>query len=473
MVEKDVWNALVEYSGNNKYSAAGLMGAIGATDTTVSSKEELEKFENDFKKEYPDAYNSLKNAKSVEEASTIITTAIKGDDTVKATITSNGNKIYNTYNSTTSGTTNTDSGTNTTGTNSTNDSVLEIHPESLSGVCDQWKSDILAADIGSIDVTGSFSALTSAGVAVSYVPSLKTALESIETSLLSASNMIKSAVDEQEDVDNSYNDKVSNRNSSSRNSSSNSSSSDSNITDTSANTGPPQTEDNKEKDLTINKDFIDKINKLDSESYIKFLQALGSVAPERLAELLLLEELAPELKKMLLASPYIDADLKKIIMEMDENELQVSLRSLIVEDTHLTDGTKEIIYAYTEMLKNETGDGSATISKGEVFLTQVDDILDTIEDALKDNDAMDKLSNIYDGDVDEKTKSSSVNFVRSAMDTIAEKNNVSATTLMEDNSYKDKVISQFNDLSKSLAFFKFTNTLGSESSLAIYENMMK
>ena len=467
MVEQDVWNALVEFSGNNKYSAAGLMGAIKASDGSVSSKDELEKFKNDFKTEYPDAYNSLKNAKSVEEASTIISNAFKGDKEVENVILENGKSYYNAYGSATNGTS---TPTSDSSANGAKDSTLEIYPD---GVCEQWKSDILSVDIGSVDVTGSFSALTSAGIAVAYVPSLKTALESIETSLLSASNMIKSAVDEQEEVDNLYDDKTRGRNSYGGGGGGGSSGGGGTNESAVGSTEPTQTDENKEKDLTINKDFIDKINELDSSSYIKFLQALSSISPDKLTEMLLQEELAADLKETLLASPYLDADLKKIIMEMDQNELQVSLRALIVEDTHLTDGTKEIIYAYTEMLKSETYSTDKNLSTGAVFLTQVDDIFDTIDGALDDSDSMEKLTSVYDGDVDEKTKGCAVNFVRSAMDTIAEKNNITASTLLEDSSYKNLVENQVNELSKSLAFFKFTNTLGSENSLAIYENMMK
>ena len=503
MEEQDLWENFVEFSGDNKYSAAALMGFLDASGGSFT-KEDIEQIKVNMKSRYEDTYNSLKNAKSVDEASGILVDTFVDKENEKADyksyISSRGGSYYSTYNKASSSSQNSQDSTTTTNqptqptqptqpnlsdstSNSLSDETLEIHPNNLNDVCQQWEKSVVQADLSSINVEGAFSPLTSAGVGVSYIPTLATALKKIETSLLSASKMISSAVEEQVGVDDTYNNRVTGGNSysggnqggrNSGNGGNNLPSGGNNPTgggDDKPPTEPP-TDDPKKK-IKINKNFINKINTLDSDSYIAFITALGSILKGNMSDYLTDEDKAGKLKKKILESPNIDADLKKIISEMDENEIQITLKSLITEKTKFSDVTKEIIYNYTEELVQSSLGLTPMISKNSEFLKQVDVIFDTLQSTIKRSDNMETLLKIYDGDVPQDSKKETADFVRSAFDTMAKKLNVNTSDFFTNNSYNGIVIDQMKDLSKSLGFLKMTNNcLGEEQSLKIFDSIM-
>ncbi len=362
------------------------------------------------------------------------------------------------------------------------DVTLEISPKDIKEVCSQWNSKITSIDLSSIDVESVFSSLISVGVGTSYFPSLKKALAKAEKMVSSTSNLISTASQEQEGIQNYYGNRQGNNNyygtptGSSGSSDSNSYGSNSGITGTDFNIPsalediPGADDEIEEEDVIINTEFIDKINELDAESYIEFMKALGNI-DEGLLPYLVDSEYASKLKKYLLEAPNISDDLKKIISQMDENELQVTLLSIVTDESAITDVSKSIIYKYTTLLSEK--DELKDINKSQIFLKSVDIVDKFFDTTLKSDKVQEELLKVYEGNSIEELDDFSVAFVKTAIDELCEKNNIDYETLLTDPKNADKVKKSVSDLSKSLSYFKAVNSLGDEAAVLIYDSLIQ
>ncbi len=347
------------------------------------------------------------------------------------------------------------------------DKTLELKPNSLSEVCSNWQAKVFKIDIASIDVVSVFSPLTNVGIGTSYIPSLKKALDNADNLVLSANSTIKETIEEQTAVD----DKYYRKERSTRHGNRSNSNSSGGVNGTSSNQGTSV--DNKNKKVEINRDFIDVIKSLDEEKYIKFMTVLGAASNGNLLQYLVEEQSASELKALLLSSPNIDKDLKKIILEMDENELQVTLQTMFTEKTAITDLSRTIIYKYTENLANDSNVDMIKATTTNQFYDNVDELYDDVNSLKEKTDLQENASAIYNGDANDGVSENSAKFLKTAIDEIAASNKMTADELLNNSSNSDKLKNGLASLSKDLSFFRTINTMGEEASEVIYNNLVK
>lgn len=357
------------------------------------------------------------------------------------------------------------------------DVTLEIKTGSLTDVCNSWESSMNSIDLGSIDVKSAFKPLTDNGVGVSYIECLQNSFDAGQSLILSTSTAIKNTVEEQTGVDSKFADDYNGgggvRNPQGTNDTSKNDGTQELVSDTKVpteeavpDTGIPIDQIEQEK-LEINKDFVDKINSLDANSYITFMTALSSISNNNLLGLLVDENYASELKKALLASPNLSEDLKKLISEMDENEVQVSLQSILTDNINLSDTSKNIIYSYTESLSKTTNLDILKVTKEEQFFKNVDELSTAINTLLNKENFQEELLNIYDGAGENENI---VEFARIAVDKIAEKSNTNYEDLLSNKAHEESLKNELSNLSKSLTYFKTVNGLGTEAAKIIYES---
>ncbi len=364
------------------------------------------------------------------------------------------------------------------------DVTLEINSDSISELCTKWESKFLSIDLSSIDIASIFSPLTSIGIGTSYISSLKTAFEKADSLALSTNKTIKETVETQTGVDDKYyNKQISNTSSggSNNNGYSNNFSNGNNENRVIAtgtlidekNNGYEKTKDNKQKKIEINKKFIDKINNLDDEKYIKFMTLLENATKGNLLQYIADGESASKLKKVLLKTQDIDPKLWKMVVEMDENELQVSLQNIFTNDAAVTDLSRNIIYHYTESLANNTNLDMIKATKIAQFYNNIDNFFNVIN-SIKENENLQIMaSSIYDGDVNEKISSETVDFFRNAIDKIAENNNLTSNELLNNSVNNEKLKKDLSSLAKDLSFFKTVNTMGDKASELLYNGIIK
>lgn len=471
----------------------GLLDYAKQTGQSIgSTKMQVQYLENELSNGYQGVLNALKNASSISEASDIMITqyekpANQSTD-AKNQRASFGTEYYNQYSGLDASVTPTNLEKTNNGDSISaelSDVTLEVHPDNLSDVCKEWEAKILSIDLSSIKVTTTFAPLTGEGVAASYIPSLETALSKAENTLLSISKTIKSAADQHSGVEeptgtgtgkyyNGNNYYGNNGNNNGTGSETPTSGSDYQFEIPTVITTPTTTiVEQPTKEVSINTEFVSKVSELDTESYVKFMTVLGTIANGNLLGYISDVNLAPNLKKAILESPNLDPDLREIISKMDENEVQVTLQSILTDKDAITDTSKCIIYKYTEALSKDTNIDVLKVSKELQFFNQVDDLFNTISSVIVKENLQQNLLSIYDGDVGTEISIESIDFVRVAVDYLAELNNVSYEELLTNKDFEDLLKNEFEDLTKALSYFRTVNTMGTEASQLIYTNVMK
>lgn len=356
------------------------------------------------------------------------------------------------------------------------DVTLEIKPDNINDICNVWESSIKEADLNSIDVRTIYKPLIDNEVGVSYFECLHNSFEAVNNLIFSTSSTIKQSLEQQVDVGNSYSNYYGSENNYGNNYgyNGNSNSNSNNNTNVGVNgnnnTNVDIPVDNVSNDkIKINQEFIDKINSLDANSYITFMTALASISKDNLLELIAKESNASLLKKALLESPNLNADLKKIISKMDENEVQVTLQSILIDKVNLSDTSKQIIYKYTESLGNSTNLDILKVTKEEQFYKNVDELLEKTSELANKENVKEELLKIYDGECENEN---TINFARIIVDEIAKKNDTSYEELLTNDTYSGKIKEELNNLSKSLAYFKTVNKFGTEAAGLIYKTAL-
>ena len=472
---------LLEYAQQNGQS-------VGSTKLQVSYLEQ--QLNGSFK----NTLNALKNSKSVREASDIMMTQFERpsnqSEEAKSKRASFGTNFYNQYTGSSAASSPIDLSSSQEGVPAgLSDVTLEIEPENLNDVCKEWESKINSIDLSSIDVASVFAPLTNEGVATAYIASLQVALSKAESSLRSISSTITTTADEQTNAsqngannnNNSYNNGSNSGGltySGGQNSGGYSDNSGSNsnykfqrptVIPVSKNT----TTTNKNSDVNINTEFKNQVNELDADSYIQFMTTLGSISNGHIIDDLMDLKQASKLKKTLLESPNIDEDLKIPLEEMDENELQVTLQSILTDQGAFPDMTKHIIYEYTESLSKDTNLDVLKVSKEIQFFNQVDDLFNTIESLLEKENLQANVFSVYDGDVDDQVSIDAVNFIRVTVDYIAKANDINYEELLTNKDYEGMLKEELTNIEKSLSYFRTVNTMGTEASQLLYSNVMK
>lgn len=359
------------------------------------------------------------------------------------------------------------------------DQTIEVDPNGITDVCTKWSRDVLTADLSTINVETAFQPLTSVGVATAYIPSLKTALEKVENMILSASNYVKQAAQEQSDVDEKssqkdrdYNTDTGNGRKSSR-SSNNNNNGNNNNNNNSGNSNNDNTTvddtqaDNTQAELDINT-VVESVNKMTYESYIKFMTALEALTSGKLTEYLTEESYAESLKKLILESPEFTEDFKASVKDMDAKDVQILLQNILVNKDNVSDLSKTIIGNYTESQSEKSELTAASPSNG--FFDDVDSVNKDFTSILNDSNISKKLLEIYDGsdtEVDDKT----MDFVRTTVDELAKSKNMTYTELLSGQN-ETMLKSEMESVSKSLTFFKTVSALDTSISGAIYKSII-
>ncbi len=347
------------------------------------------------------------------------------------------------------------------------DQTLETSPNNIKEICTKWKTAISSIDLSSVDVESIFAPLINVGVGTAYFPSLKQAIAKAEKSVNSTSNLVSSAAQEQSDINNQYNNQQNNNNYTGGNCGRRTTTADTPINPDDI---PSADDELTDEDLVVNTEFADQISKLDANSYIEFMKSLGSI-DGGLLPYLVDTEYATKLKEYLLSAPNISEDLKKIIAEMDENELQVTLLSIVTNESAITDASKSIIYNYTTALSQM--DKLKDIKTSQLFLKSVD-IVDVLFDKeLKSETIQDDLLQVYEGNSVEDLDDFSTNLVKSTIDEICKNNNIDYEMLLTDPNNLEKIKEGIADISKTLSYFKAINSLGDEAAELIYQSLIK
>ena len=275
-----------------------------------------------------------------------------------------------------------------------------------------------------------FSPLLECGVAVSYIPSLESALKQATSLVNSVNNIIKTAGDDQVAVDdNSYNftGTISSSGNFSYKGNSYSASSSSN---------PSTSVDNSNLNLEINTDMIQAINHLDFESYISFMRSLSSIVTteESLTTYFSNSAYADILKEKLMNISSLPDNIKTIISDMDSKTLQVTLYSLITDSTVVTDISKSIMYNYLESLAKSSNLSMNELLKDRSSLvsifTDMGSVSSVLNNSIINKTVASDLLNIYDGNSLQNTSNNTVLMVRELVEEIAEKKNITVESLL-------------------------------------------
>lgn len=344
-------------------------------------------------------------------------------------------------------------------TSDLSDTTIIVDADAIDDICDTWNQKVASVDLSSIDVNSSFSALIGCDIATEYIPSLENALGRINSLVSSISNIIKSAADEQVEVDES----ASNNNNTNGGANNNNNGNNSNNSNNNNGTYYPNgsSVDNSSEDLTINTELVATINGLDYISYSSLMSSLASCVTNEMSLTSILSnvENADIIKKILLEDVNVSNELKQIITNMDSKILQASLLSCLKDGSVLIDSSKSILYTYLERLAKANNLTLTDVVKNQNALVQtfndfesVSNIMDTL---INSNKVSDGLLNIYDGNT--SASDNSVIIIRDMIESIAESKNITPEALLIDSSNKDYLNSSVMKFAKE---FKYISTVG-------------
>ena len=326
------------------------------------------------------------------------------------------------------------------------DKTLVSDTVGINDACTIWKNTVLSENLSSIDVSSAFSPLVENGIATSYVESLKTALESSEKVILNLINLLSEAAENQDSVDKNERDKVGTRTyGGGSGGSGRRTSSDANV-----DTNQYDVKDVDGK-TEIYKEFADYVTKLDDDSKLALLTSLNTILGDNTYNYLYKEKYGEELKKQLLASPNIDAELKTLIKNLDENEVQVLLQNLLTGSNEITEFSNIIMSTFDKQFQQEYESASYTCSESISNLYSAIAKQDNVQNYIKE---------LYFGNVTGIDKSA-VSFTKVLVDTLSEQTGISCDELLNDSRYNDPLKDVAKDLAKSYTFLNIQKNIKS------------
>lgn len=353
------------------------------------------------------------------------------------------------------------------------DTTIEYNVNNISSICDEWSSKILEADLSSVNVESIFEPLVSVGVATSYIPSLKNALEKIESIILSVSNYVKQAAEEQTDIDEKESRKV--KETSQRTSGGNYiTTKSSDIVNEPVAPTPAVIDDttttNADQDLTI-KSAVEYTTKMDYETFVNFMAALGSLGDGKLTDYLTTEDMtiAAKLKDLVLNCPNINEEFKAFVTELEPAAVQVLLQLILTNPDYVTDKSKELFNKYieSESLKTEI----VAASKSNALLTNADTMFTEFNSIITKENLLTNLQEIYDGKT-ETTSDETTNFVRTIVDEAAKEKNCTYIEFFSTPSNEEPMKETIEGITKSLSLFRTLNTMDADVSEQIIKYLI-
>lgn len=339
------------------------------------------------------------------------------------------------------------------------DITLSIDFEQLDSICNTWASKVQSLDISAIDVVGTFSPLTTVGVAVGYIPSLKNALQKAEELVLTTTKTLLITTDEQKTTDT----EITQKNTTTSNGGNYYAGSSGGTHESGENrvTHKPSTDvDNTKEKVDINTAFKNEVSKLDRNSFIGLMAALSNIT-SNFVQYLTNTDYATELKKSLLASPNLTDDLKKKILEMNGEEIQVTLMSILKEQK-ISLFSKDIITIYLNNKDN--------LYNQNKFFDDVSTFKKVIDDLIKEDNLSEEMLKIYDGDSsieDEKR-----DFVKTIVDKLSNDNSMSYEELLSSEN-NDDIRTNLGYLSKDLSYYEVVNKLDTATRNTIINESLK
>lgn len=336
------------------------------------------------------------------------------------------------------------------------DTTIVLNTDEIRNVCSIWNSAASKANLGSFDVKGAFAPLVENGIAVGYVDSLDKALKSVEGMVTKLSSLISTNTDTQEEIDLTTKSKATGGRNGRY-----SSGSGGGYDSTGAYSGAGSPIDTSQydvkdtdSDLNIVKEFDDLIAKLDENEKLDLMTSLYSILAEDTQKYLYEDKYKTLLKQQILASPNINADLKKIISQMDENEVQVMMRKILVDNAEVSDFSQMVISIYDNEFKQEF--------KGATPADSFDSIARVYSYLAKEKDIQSYISKIYFGEyssVDDYT----IVFTRTLIDTLSEKAGISYEELLSDSRYSSALKEASADIAKSFTTLSINNKVSSKA----------
>ena len=403
---------------------------------------------------YTGVYNTLKNAKSVREASNAVLHDFEQPSNQGVEMQNlragYGQGYYDSYNG--KSTALSASQLDALGSD-LSDENLEIKVDSVTEIATEWLSKYQSLDFESLNLVSTFQPLTSCEVLSSLIPAIVKTLDSISELVVSTAQMIKDAVAEQSSIDDSYQN--ANDNSGYRsyggggsgghggggNRGTKTNNKNAPVEISSILTDIPQLDDNSMVNLVSSLYYLDAKGQIDLEKYLNDIQY------------------AENLKILLLLSPNISNGLKRIIAKMDPETLQAFLKKMIGEgstDINMDQDTIDVTYQYLKNISNSTGTDINSLAIDDEIGETLIDVEVTLEKI--NNNEQEGLSLIYDGNTTEKPNT--VEYLRTAIDHISDKNEISSDEFLNNVAYKDMVVSAVNDLKASLKTINSLNDDG-------------
>ena len=341
--------------------------------------------------------------------------------------------------------------------------TLIVDTDNISTACSEWSNKVLSQDIGSVKVESIYEPLTSEDVATAYIPSLATALSKIESMILSASNQVKAAAEEQADIDNNERNKESGGNSGGNGGNNGGSNGGHNGGNNGGNSIGDTDATNEGADIDINT-VVSSISELDYTSFIEFMTALGSIVSENLTDYLTKKENASKLKELILNSPHISDEFKAKIKDADPETVQTVLQKILSNhNDYVSDTSKNTINRYIK-----SKEYSADLTKADKYkdlLNNADTLFTEMNSVVTKDNLMENVKSIYYGQSD--LSDDTTDLVRSLVDELEEEKNISYTELLGNSSNEEIVKEAMEGLSKTLAYFRTVNTLDSSVSASI------
>ena len=348
------------------------------------------------------------------------------------------------------------------------DEDLVIDTSNLSKSCSEWNSSVLSADLGSLDISGSFRALTNNGVGVSYIDSLQNALKKSEKLAINITNLISSSVADQETADSSGQKKSYSQSYSTYYGSGSSSSSSGGSYNNSVDTGSYES-DNSGSDLTINTttppDEEQPNLEFTDDDKVKIVEEFQSIFDGELFDYLFDTNFASKIKEKMLSTPNLSDDLKMKISSMDQNEIQTYLKNIYVSGSTISDFSKIIVTIFDNDLK--TNFKNATIYDSAESIRSVYSFLS------KQSNYQDLISEIYFGTSHiEKVDESVIYFTRNFIDTLATASNDYYENVLNDSKYSKVLLEEIKDLSNTFAIIDGANRIDSKTASNLYSNII-
>jgi len=224
------------------------------------------------------------------------------------------------------------------------------------------------------------------------------------------------------------------------------------------------------------------LNELDNvvDSLIDMSKQKGKGLDEMLAD----ETMADELKALLLASPYLSDELKKLIENTDSQVLRKTIQSIMKglqpEVFKLNPLNVGIVYSYLSKVASENGITLEQLLTDPQYadllkstLAGFGDAVDLIKgwETLSPEECQKQLLDIYDGNGIQDKKPSAVAIVRTFVDYISEATQIDTESLLTDTKYAEILHTATQEFGKTAVLINAASHYTTEGAQEVVGNL--